>query len=179
LFVYVFFNPKILFHFSPGIGFQLEVNDINCIVNYLQRLEELNLCVGDPERIHGNPQLPKRQLKTLRTTRDLLIKSQNNPPFFWCFGLHEWAMLYPTIHDKGNQKTTTDSRFQNLPLRVQDDEIRKIFSSLKLRCSHFDAFRFFPPEMQRANIMTPEPSRQHTLSIEQPGCIHTNMDLFK
>jgi hypothetical protein len=44
-----------------------------------------------------------------------------------------------------------------------------------LRCSHFDAFRFFTPEAVPRNAGSP--SRATQQDWEQPGCLHANMDL--
>ena len=46
-----------------------------------------------------------------------------------------------------------------------------------LRCSHFDAFRFFTPEAAPRNAGSP--SRATQQDWEQPGCLHANMDLYK
>jgi len=47
-----------------------------------------------------------------------------------------------------------------------------------IKCSHFDAFRFFHPSAQPLNSVK-DLSRQEQDLKEQPGCIHANMDLFK
>ncbi|MGA8545139.1 MAG: 3-methyladenine DNA glycosylase, partial [Mycobacterium sp.] len=50
-----------------------------------------------------------------------------------------------------------------------------------LRCSHFDAFRFFSAafkaDMALRNVGSP--SRATQQDWEQPGCLHANMDLYK
>ncbi|MEX2364244.1 MAG: 3-methyladenine DNA glycosylase, partial [Balneolaceae bacterium] len=46
-----------------------------------------------------------------------------------------------------------------------------------LLCTHYDAFRFFTPEAEPMNRF--ELSRQKFQDMEQPGCIHSNMDLYK
>jgi hypothetical protein len=46
-----------------------------------------------------------------------------------------------------------------------------------VRCSHFDAFRFFTPPARSLNLLQPTRDTQHDL--EQPGCLHANMDLYK
>lgn len=50
-------------------------------------------------------------------------------------------------------------------------------SATPLRCTHFDAFRFFIPDAVPRNAGTPSRAFQH--DWEQPGCLHTNMDLYK
>ncbi len=49
--------------------------------------------------------------------------------------------------------------------------------SHRIACSHFDAFRFFTPEAAPQNVM--QPSRSQVLELEQPGCLHAAMDLYK
>jgi hypothetical protein len=46
-----------------------------------------------------------------------------------------------------------------------------------VRCSHFDAFRFFTPPARPLNLLQPTRETQH--ENEQPGCLHANMDLYK
>jgi hypothetical protein len=44
-------------------------------------------------------------------------------------------------------------------------------------CTHFDAFRFFTPEARPLNRI--QPSFEAMPELEQPGCLHTNMDLYR
>src|SRR5207342_2536318 len=46
-----------------------------------------------------------------------------------------------------------------------------------LRCSHFDAYRFFTSEAVGRNSMAL--TRDTQTAREQPGCVHANMDLYK
>jgi hypothetical protein len=48
---------------------------------------------------------------------------------------------------------------------------------MPLRCSHFDAYRFFTEHATRRNadVLT----RDNQVAEEQPACIHANMDLYK
>ncbi|PQM48436.1 hypothetical protein C1Y40_01348 [Mycobacterium talmoniae] len=46
-----------------------------------------------------------------------------------------------------------------------------------MRCTHFDAYRFFSPAARPRNAGTP--SRATQIEWEQPGCLHANMDLYK
>ena len=45
-----------------------------------------------------------------------------------------------------------------------------------IRCSHFDAFRFFTPAVDRNRL---QPTRETQPELEQPGCLHAGMDLYK
>jgi hypothetical protein len=46
-----------------------------------------------------------------------------------------------------------------------------------VRCSHFDAYRFFTPPARSLNLITP--TRESQPDLDQPGCLHANMDLYK
>ena len=84
-----------------------------------------------------------------------------------CFGLHEWAMVLGT----------DDVRHQDWPLRVTTGTIRETINEVGLRCTHFDAFRFFTDEARPLNPL--QIVRNDQKNIEQPGCLHANMDLYK
>jgi hypothetical protein len=45
----------------------------------------------------------------------------------------------------------------------------------RIRCSHFDAYRFLTPAGRPLNQLAPTGETQH--DNEQPGCLHANMDL--
>jgi hypothetical protein len=99
----------------------------------------------------------------------LLRASAERSPQFACFGLHEWAMVY--------RLAPGEVRHTQLPLRFASEEIARIVDSLPIRCSHFDAFRFFTPAARPLNRLQPE--RTTTAQLEQRGCLHANMDLYK
>jgi hypothetical protein len=46
-----------------------------------------------------------------------------------------------------------------------------------VRCTHFDAFRFFTPDAVPLNRL--QPTRASQVALEQPGCLHASMDLHK
>lgn len=98
-----------------------------------------------------------------------LRNTQNRPPAFACFGLHEWAMVYRLAPE--------EVRHAQLPLRFSPEETARITESLPIRCSHFDAFRFFTAAARPLNRLQPE--RATTPQLEQRGCLHANMDLYK
>ena len=83
-----------------------------------------------------------------------------------CFGLHEWAMVY-----------RTGEKRHELPLRLGSAGTDAVVEAHPLRCTHFDAFRFFTDDAVPLNA-TPL-SRADTLANEQPGCLHANMDLYR
>lgn len=68
-------------------------------------------------------------------------------------------------------------RHNQVPLRLGSAGTDAVVESLDIRCGHFDAFRFFTEPARPRNELTP--SRETQISLEQPGCLHANMDLFK
>ncbi len=111
---------------------------------------------------------PKRR-ESLAWILNLLRVTAERPPAFACFGLHEWAMVY--------RQSPAAVRHNQWPLRFPPDELAKIVETQPVRCSHFDAFRFFTAPAQPFNRI--QPTRATVSDFEQRGCLHTNMDLYK
>jgi hypothetical protein len=109
-----------------------------------------------------------RRGETVRWIRDLLAATARRPAHLGCFGLHEWAMVY---------RQAAERRHESWPLRLPPRRIEQIVEQRGVRCSHFDAFRFFTPPARSLNVLQPSRETQHAL--EQPGCLHANMDLYK
>jgi len=98
----------------------------------------------------------------------VLVATQGRPANFGCYGVHEWAMVY-----RGH-----DVRHAGIaPLRLPQDEVDGFVESRPVACSHFDAYRFFAHEAKPLNRIPLEWSTRH--EMEQPGCIHANMDLYR
>jgi len=91
------------------------------------------------------------------------------PAQFGCFGLHEWAMVY--------RQDKFDLRHEYLQLRLGAAGTDKVVEDNRIRCTHFDAFRFYTPDAVPLNEHSP--SRETQRHLEQPGCLHANMDLYK
>jgi hypothetical protein len=68
-------------------------------------------------------------------------------------------------------------RHAQVPLRLGAAGTDTVVESMPLRCSHFDAYRFFTEPAARRNAE--ELTRDSQVAAEQPACIHTNMDLYK
>jgi len=113
--------------------------------------------------------LPPARRAFVTWLRDLLTATQARPAFFGCYGLHEWAMVY--------RQTPDEVRHNSLPLRFAPDEIAHVVESLPVTCSHFDAFRFFTVPARPLNKLSP--TRETVPLLEQRGCLHANMDLYK
>jgi hypothetical protein len=103
----------------------------------------------------------------LAWVRTLLAETAKRSPHLGCFGLHEWAMVY----------RTDDVRHAAWPLRLPPDQLAATVEGNRVKCSHFDAFRFFTPAARPLNLLQPTRDTQHEL--DQPGCLHANMDLYK
>ncbi|MEK7951826.1 hypothetical protein [Luteolibacter soli] len=112
--------------------------------------------------------LEAKELARLRWTRELLVATRDRAPNFACHGLHEWAMVYRGA-DVRHALTTK--------LRLPQGEIDALVESRPIRCSHFDAFRFFHVEALPLNRL--QPTLMERPAFEQPGCVHANMDLYK
>lgn len=97
----------------------------------------------------------------------LLANTQSNVAQFGCFGLHEWAMVYRADH----------RRHTGYPLRLGPAGTDEVVEQHPIRCSHFDAYRFFTPAAKPRNLLLPDLDGRDRM--EQPGCLHAAMDLYK
>jgi len=106
---------------------------------------------------------------TVRSIRQLLAATAARPAHLGCFGLHEWAMVY--------RQSPEQLRHADWPLRLSQAGTDQVVESHQIRCSHFDAFRFFTEPARALNTLTL--SRDSQVTTEQPGCLHATMDLYK
>lgn len=113
--------------------------------------------------------LPTHRREFVAWLRDLLAAMRDRPAFFGCYGLHEWAMVY--------RQTQDEVRHNAWPLRYPAEELARIVESSAICCTHFDAFRFFTAPARPLNKL--QPTRATTPQLEQRGCLHANMDLYK
>ena len=160
LFSYYSLRPRQLRVWHPGYGVAL-AGDPAC--RYLERTGYTRHADGVTV---GRGHLQSR-VGTVSFIADLLRATASRPARFNCFGLHEWAMVYqsPTV------------RHASLPLRLDTAATDAVIESMPLRCSHFDAYRFFtePAAVRNAQHLT----RESQSAVEQPGCVHAGMDLYK
>ncbi|MDS1270597.1 3-methyladenine DNA glycosylase [Lipingzhangella sp. LS1_29] len=106
---------------------------------------------------------------TVRFVAALLEATEARSANLGCFGLHEWAMVYRT--SPGNV------RHQGVPLRLGSAGTDAVVESHRIRCSHYDAYRFFTDDAVPRNQL--RPTRTGQISQEQPGCLHATMDCYK
>ncbi len=99
----------------------------------------------------------------------ILARTAARPAQFGCFGLHEWAMVY--------RQESDEVRHEYLSLRLGPAGTDEVVEKSRIRCSHFDAYRFYTPQAAPLNELAP--TRENQRELEQPGCLHANMDLYK
>ncbi|MDA2893477.1 3-methyladenine DNA glycosylase [Mycolicibacterium sp. BiH015] len=160
LFTYYTLRPRQLRVWHPGWGVRLDGPGADA---YLQRAGYVR---ADGGVTVGAEYLAAR-LGTVIFIADLLDATASRPARYNCFGLHEWAMVY----------RAPGVRHTQVPLRLGRLGTDAVVESMPLRCSHFDAYRFFTAPAAERNSQTL--TRQTQRSFEQPGCVHAGMDLYK
>jgi hypothetical protein len=163
LFRYYSLRPRQLRIWHPGFGVVLGGPDSRAAQQYLDRTGY----GPHPAGVTVTTEHLRSRTGTVSFIADLLRATATRSPRMNCFGMHEWAMVYraPTLRHDG------------VPLRLGADATDAVVESIPLRCTHFDAFRFFTEPAATRNAGTP--SRSDQSDWEQPGCVHANMDLYK
>jgi len=159
LFRYYSLRPGRLRMWHPGYGTVLDGGASDA---YLGR-HGYSRCSGG---VTVDPGYLRSRLSTVRFVADLLRSTAARTPQLRCFGMHEWAMVYRSA---GVRHT--------VPLRLGSAGTDAVVESMSLRCSHFDAYRFFTAAAAPRNRAAL--TRDSQVSMEQPGCLHANMDLYK
>lgn len=160
LFEYYAFRPSYLKSWTPGFGTLLLDG-----ATHEWRFNEMEFIEGNCFLDISN--FSDDRISSLRWILDVLKQSANRRPSFGCFGMHEWAMVYKADR----------VRHDYLSLRMEREQLAEFVESRPLVCTHFDAFRFFTDEAKPQNKF--ELNRNKFAEMEQPGCLHTNMDLYK
>ncbi|MFI7430556.1 3-methyladenine DNA glycosylase [Micromonospora sp. NPDC049836] len=161
LFTYYSHRPAQLRRWHPGAGVVLrDADPAEFGPDYRAGAAGLTL---DTERVRA------RRAESISWIRTLLAATAGRPAHLGCFGMHEWAMVY--------RQTQDEVRHNAWPLRLSPAATAAVVEERGVRCSHFDAFRFFTAPARPLNVLTPTRDSQHAL--EQPGCLHANMDLYK
>ncbi len=164
LFVYYANSPGKLRRWHPGAGVVLD--DAGRMPRASWRGYRTDADGGVTVDVAG---FARDRAGTLSFVRELLTATLDRPAFTGCFGLHEWAMVYRLA--PGEIRHTTQ------PLRLSSGATDAVVEGHQIRCSHVDAFRFFTPDAVSRNTLTP--TRATQVALEQPGCLHANMDLYK
>ncbi|MUL85453.1 MULTISPECIES: 3-methyladenine DNA glycosylase [unclassified Mycolicibacterium] len=164
LFTYYSLRPRQLRQWHPGFGVVLaDATTSEAAHPYLRR-------TGYGPHPHGvtvRADYLRSRIETVRFIARLMSATAARAPRMNCFGLHEWAMVYqaPAV------------RHEAVPLRLGSAGTDSVVESMPLRCSHFDAFRFFTEAAVGRNDR--QLSRDQQIESEQPGCIHASMDIYK
>lgn len=165
LFIYYRNKPAHLELWHPGPGVGLESAPLGDTFKADHYRIESGITAIAPDR------MPPSTRHRLEMSLQLCRSVSERPPAFGCFGMHEWAMVYQG--DSGGEVRHAE----RLPLRLSQEVTDAFVRSRPVQCTHFDAFRFFNPGAKTFNRVQP---RQDTrLDLEQCGCLHTNMDLYK
>ena len=159
LFTYYSHRPARLRRWSPGPGVVLAGGDPGDLGRHFVAVTGGATLSPASERV----------VTTAERVADLLARTAARPPQFGCFGLHEWAMVHRLPQDA--------VRHDAWPLRLGPEGTTAVVEALPVRCSHFDAFRFFAPTARPLNAL--QPTRGTAVDLEQGGCLHANMDLYK
>lgn len=160
LFTYYNLKPRQLRRWHPGFGVILagpEAREYSKLKDY---------CATGLGVTVDRHQLARRR-ETIQYVEQLMAATASRSPALACFGLHEWAMVYKT----------KEVRHDAVPLRLGGSGTDAVVETLPLRCTHFDAYRFFTESARPRNEVPL--TRQAQVASEQPGCLHATMDLYK
>jgi hypothetical protein len=111
----------------------------------------------------------RQRRDSVQEIRKLLTATMRRPAHLGCFGMHEWAMVY--------RQRPAETRHNSWPLRLSPERTAAVVEERGIRCSHFDAYRFFTAPARPLNQL--RPTRETQADHDQPGCLHANMDLYK
>lgn len=162
LFEYYNHRPAQLRRWHPGVGVALaDAPEYAGRSGYV--VDERGVARVDGEGVMA------RRGGTVAFVRGLLEATLSRPPHLGCFGMHEWAMVY--------RLAPGEQRHEQLPLRLGQAQTEAVVERHQVRCSHFDAYRFFTEPARPLNQL--RPTREGQVGLEQPGCLHAGMDLYK
>ena len=163
LFTYYNTRPSLLRRWHPGAGTALAAGDDGPAPHAGWRWYAVGV---DGSVALDVPAFLADRAGTVRFVHRLLSATASRPAFTGCFGLHEWAMAY-----------RKDEHRHPLPLRLGQAGTDAVVESHPIRCTHYDAFRFFTPDAVPLNRL--QPTRESQPELEQPGCLHASMDCHK
>ena len=171
LFTYYSEPPGRLRRWHPGVGVLLTGPSASERLAW-PRYAEVEGTAADGRPVRGIgldlPAFLERRGEGLRAIADLLRATAGRTAQFGCFGLHEWAMVYRP--EPGEVRHA-------VPLRLGRHGTDAVVDAARLQCTHVDAYRFFSRRSAPLNAL--RPTRANQRDLEQPGCLHAGMDLFK
>ncbi len=161
LFTYYSYRPAQLRRWQPGAGVALRGADpVDLGPDFRAR---------DGDAVLDVEAVLARRGASVEWIITLLRRTASRPAHLGCFGMHEWAMVY--------RSTPEEIRHADWPLRLSLRDTAAVVDTTRVRCSHFDAYRFFTPPARALNLV--QPTRDNQPDLDQPGCLHANMDLYK
>ncbi len=159
LFTYYSLRPAQLRRWHPGHGVALE--GVGLRHPYTTR--------PDGSSVLDIEAVLERRRASVGWIHRLLAATASRPAHLGCFGMHEWAMVY--------RQGQPEVRHHRTPLRLGPERTAAVVDELTVRCTHFDAFRFFTESARPLNVL--QPTRETQTELEQPGCLHANMDVYR
>jgi hypothetical protein len=172
LFTYYSHSPAKLRRWHPGVGVVALGSQARALLGERYHTE-VTLPAGGGGRLRGVgldvAAFARDKATTLEFVSALLAAVEQRPAHLGCFGLHEWAMVYRLPPEQ--------LRHAQVPLRLGSRGTDQVVESHRIRCSHYDAFRFFTPEARGRNRL--QPTRSTQVHHDQSGCLHVTMDLYK
>jgi hypothetical protein len=163
LFSYYSFRPAQLRRWHPGAGVALAGPAA------IGRLDQRDHVLVDGAVTLDLAAFLVRRGGAVRHIVELLAATAGRPAQLGCFGLHEWAMVY--------RQDAEQVRHADHPLRLGAAGTDAVVEAQRIRCTHHDAFRFFTEPARPLNQL--QPARTDQIALEQPGCLHATMDLYK
>ncbi|WP_460802356.1 3-methyladenine DNA glycosylase [Microbacterium sp. GXF6406] len=160
LFTYYSYSPAQLRRWHAGAGIQLNDADERADWRWYSPGAEAGSVFADAA------DFAEQKAPLAGLIESILRRTASRPGQFGCFGLHEWAMVY-----------RDDEHRHSAPLRLGQAGTDALVEAHDLRCTHFDAFRFFTPDAIPRNRQALTRAEQPVL--EQPGCLHAGMDIYK
>lgn len=155
LFTYYSYRPAQLRRWHPGAGVKLEgAGEFGPL--YTDTGLDVDAVLG-------------QRRDSIQDIGKLLTATMRRPAHLGCFGMHEWAMVY--------RQQPAETRHNAWPLRLSPERTAAVVEERGIRCSHFDAYRFFTAPARPLNQL--RPTRETQADHDQPGCLHANMDLYK
>jgi hypothetical protein len=159
LFEYYPVTPAALRRWHPGVGVALDASAPHTAWRWYRTADGAVTLDVDAFRTDRGD--------AVRFIHGLLTATMGRPALTGCFGLHEWAMVY----------RESDEHRHPLPLRLGAAGTDAVVETHRIRCTHFDAYRFFTPDAVERNTL--RPTRDSMTAMEQPGCLHAGMDVYK
>lgn len=169
LFTYYTQKPGALARWHPGPGVLLTGAAATERLGWKYYRTGTDPVSGEPGVLFDADAFAAARGPAIDFARIILSGTAARPGNFSCFGLHEWAMAYKSAEN--------GIRHEYLPLRLGAAGTDEVVEAHKIKCTHFDAFRFYAPQAIGLNEL--QPTRETQRELEQPGCLHANMDLYK